>query len=276
MKKIGSAVGGLVVIIGMAISFSGKTAVKPTVKHKPIYVALGDSVAAGVGLKTDLDASACARTTESYPVLLSKQLDMTLLDYACSGASIGQGLTGAQNLSGASLEPQISQLYTSVKPALVTITIGANDVDWLQTILKCYSAKCGTSTDTTNLSVKLQAMQTNLKSVLEGIKQHYSSSPPKIVLTGYYQLFPSSYQACSELTNIDNNELGWVRGQVTQLNQSIAASVIGYSFARYVEINFTGHELCSSQPWIQGLSESVAFHPNSDGQSAIASAIATN
>ena len=242
----------------------------------PVYVAIGDSVAAGVGLPTDLDASACARTAESYPVLLAKQLNMKLEDFACSGASIARGLRGPQTVNGADLEPQITRLYALNKPSLVTITIGANDVEWIQTILKCYSTKCGSSADTASLAAKQVAMKAELSSVVEDIKQHYVGNPPRLLFTGYYQLFSSSYRNCAELTNIDANEISWLRGQVEGLNGSIASLVSGYNFAKYVDINFTGHELCSSQPWIQDLKSPAAFHPNSDGQTDIARALAAN
>jgi hypothetical protein len=38
-------------------------------------------------------------------------------------------------------------------------------------------------------------------------------------------------------------------------------------------VSFAGHDLCSSEPWIQTTSDPMPFHPTATGQEAIARAV---
>ena len=47
------------------------------------------------------------------------------------------------------------------------------------------------------------------------------------------------------------------------------AQAFGFSAVRP---HFEGHELCTDQSWVQGMSDPAPFHPNSAGELAIAAA----
>lgn len=276
MRRIIFVVTALLVIGGgIVIGLTAGHRTPPAVSSPKAgsYVALGDSVAAGVGLPSYADSSACDRTTEAYPELIAARLNYALTDVACSGATTGQGLIGQQDVNQLLVPPQITALSAGHEPQLVTMTIGANDAQWTHFIQQCYTAVCGTSADSAAVSADIAQMSQNLTTALQTIQQTYRQ-PPRVLLTGYYQLFAASPVAsCPELSGIDSTEQAWIAQLQSSLNDAIQATARSFAFAGYVNLDFQGHALCSSDPWIQGIGAKAPYHPTADGQKAIAKAI---
>ena len=239
---------------------------------KKSYVALGDSVSAGIGLPSASDSSACNRTDESYPFVLAKSLNYSLTNVSCSGATIAAGISGKQDVNKLLVDSQLDQLFAMQKPDVITLTVGANDAGWLDILTKCYTAVCGTTEDTNAITAKLTTLTQNISTVLNTISTHYNNSGPKIVVTGYY-LPVSTTETCADTTGITTTEATWIANMLGQLNNAIQAAAT--STATYVPINFTNHELCSQESWVQGLQERAPFHPNELGQKNIANSINT-
>lgn len=261
------------IIIGFLAVHRNKPAAAPHVASKGSYVALGDSVAAGVGLKYDSDASACNRTDQAYPNIVATELHYSLANVACSGATLTNGILGAQEVNMLASTPQLDALFAQPKPNLITITVGANDTNWTDILRKCYTAECGSAEDTAAVQAKLATVTTNLKTVLKNIQQHYGAHQPHILVTGYYQVFPKTVTGnCPDLTGIDTNEIAWGRQFQSNINQAVQAAVKDTA-ANYVAIDFSGHELCTTDPWVQGLVDSQPYHPTAAGQRAMASQI---
>jgi len=243
---------------------------KPAAAPKQSYVALGDSVAAGLGLPTDSDSSACNRTNESYPQVVAKTLDMNVTNLACSGATILDGVLGSQTVNQLALPSQIHQLLALPRPALISLTVGANDVNWTSFIRQCYLGTCGSDSDTAGVQAKLTDVASNLKMTLDQLQAHYNSVAPHVVVTGYYQVMPATPATCSDLQGVDASEMAWVRDQQTALSNTIKDVVGNYHFAAFAPIDFSRHELCSGDPWVQGLNDKAPYHPTAEGQNAIA------
>ena len=92
-KKLLIIVALLVLGAGGFITFRIQNKKTPPVSVlQKTYVALGDSVAAGVGLETASDTTACYRYKEGYPQVLADSLTLRLTNLSCSGASIDAGL----------------------------------------------------------------------------------------------------------------------------------------------------------------------------------------
>jgi len=91
------------------------------------YVALGSSMAAGPGIPPAAkDAPLRARrSAANYPHLVAQRLRLDLVDVTYSGATTAHVLTDAQH----GTPPQVEVLDGS--EALVTITIGGNDVGYV-------------------------------------------------------------------------------------------------------------------------------------------------
>lgn len=242
--------------------------------QRPLYIALGDSVAAGVGLQTDSDSSACDRTDESYPHQVARTNGYHLVSLACSGATIPVGLSDGQTVNKLLLSPQLTRLYEQSRPQLVTLTIGANDAMWTTYIAKCYTGECGTMQDTASAHKQLKIMSNNLDTLMKGYQDHYNGRPPRMVLTGYHQVFSASaLQTCVDRTNVSDDEITWVRGLEDDLNSELQSVTSRYSFAAFVTPDFTGHELCTDTPRVQSVTDTEPYHPTEGGQTAYAEAI---
>ena len=166
-------------------------------------------------------------------------------------------------------------MFAGSKPDLATLTVGANDAHWTAILTECYKAECSEASDAPAVTAGLATVSDGLKSALSQVQSKYPVSPPHIIVTSYYQVFPATApsNACVNLTGIDASEISWVRQLQTKLNDTIKQAVSGYSFAAFVPVDFSGHELCTSDPWVQGLGDKQPFHPTQAGQAAFAKAV---
>ncbi len=231
--------------------------------HTNAYVGLGDSVAAGLGLPTwttaTSDDKSCGRSPYSYVFEVGRQLKRPHAPYACSGATT------------ASLSNQLGVAYNQGIPAVISVTIGANDLNWSKIIQSCYVGNCQAYDINTNIG----AMQKNLLAFMQQVQDRSAgSTPPRVILTGYYN--PLSQQ-CVTATGgkLAADEITWLTGAATALNTTIESVAKTYgSFARFAPVDYTGHDACSATPWVLGLTDPVApLHPNAAGQQAIATSV---
>jgi lysophospholipase L1-like esterase len=244
---------------------------------KDTYIALGDSVAAGYGLETNSDPSACGRTDESYPHLVAETLHLQLTSFACSGASLDGGIVNAQEVNKKVLEPQLTQLFRqSPQPRLITLTSGANDIHWIDYLKKCYVSSCGSNTDSQAIEASIADYGVRLQVALAQLEAQYDNTPtPRVIVTGYYGIFPSNIQTCSTQTGLTAQTINWWNEQENQLNNTIEKVVKTFNFARYAAIDFSGHDICSQDSWVQDIQTKGAFHPNDAGQRSISKAVIT-
>lgn len=249
------------------------TAPTPNAKS---YVALGDSVASGLGLPYLDGATAqdrrCGRSSQAYAHEVGRQLGYETRLYACSGASSGDLYT-RQWISNSNPYIQLNQAFTQGTPDLISITIGANDISWSRLIRQCYYGTCGTDSQIEELTEDIVDMQENIQYALRQIQLRSTDQPPVVILTGYYN--PVSSQ-CTTLypERITTAEINWVNHGVQALNQALRDTAAHYSsFARFVPIDFSGHDLCSGASWVQGLGERAPIHPTVAGQQAIARSV---
>jgi lysophospholipase L1-like esterase len=235
----------------------------------PTYVALGDSVAAGAGLPNS-DGTVCDRSTQAYPYRVAAGLNTSVTQLACSGAKVNDGIYGDQERGGVKISPQLDAAFASGTPGIITMTVGANDVRWTQFLTKCQVATCGTAFDDATAKVLRADLRVELYWALHKIEQKSNGKPPTVLLNGYYA--PIADTVCPGTERITAAERSWIRARTADLNQAIYSVTPWFSFAHYVPVSFAGHEVCSSAPWIQGLSDPAPFHPYATGQDAIARA----
>lgn len=239
------------------------------------YAALGDSVASGLGLPaTDNPTSQdrrCGRSSQAYPYEVGRQLNKSVGLYACSGASSGDLYT-RQWISNFNPRIQIDQAFANGQPDLLSITIGANDVQWSQQIRRCYYGTCGTATQTEVHSWRLARLQQRLHYALQQVRDRSSGTPPSVILTGYYN--PISHNcALVYPERISSEEVTWVSSGVQALNQTLRQAASQYSFASFAAVDFSEHDICSSAPWVQGLTDPAPIHPTASGQQVIANSV---
>jgi lysophospholipase L1-like esterase len=240
---------------------------------QPLYIALGDSVAAGLGLGDVAVSDGCGRTESAYPNLLAQEKGYELINLACSGATTTEGINGEQKTKSATVPSQISQISQYRKPELITMTIGANDIDWTGPIVDCFIAVCGTEKDTTKVTNKLTELEKNLDTSLNSISEIYNKAPPKVIFTTYYSFTSSTQTTCAQFTGVTDAEGRWLAEQATRLNEAIKNTVKKYSYATYVDVTFENNGLCDQTSWLQGVRDPAPFHPTLTGQQAIKDAI---
>lgn len=259
----------IVMSLVLVMGFSGSAL---AVSQPQTYVALGDSVAAGAGLPVSSNASdedvLCRRSTQAYPYVVAQTTGMSLQHFACTGAKTDEGVYDDQEIDSGIVPAQLDRAFGTGTPGLITITIGANDARWTQFLRQCYYFRCGYGIDTGRSAVYLADLRLELNILMAKIHQMSEGTPPPVLINGYYN--PFSTRTCEEIPAITTSEAAWLDERVASLNRAINVTVSRYSYAHYVPVDFSGHDLCSSSPWVQGLRDDIPFHPTAVGQRAIA------
>lgn len=241
------------------------------------YVALGDSVASGAGLPpngADPDASICQRSDQSYPFVVAHSLGISFEHQACGGAKITDGILKPQNASGTLMQPQLDKAFAAGTPRFISITAGPNDIGWSTYLNKCHRGECGSFSDTASSSYLIWRVHQNMRSVLNEISARSGSDPkPKVVITGYYLPVSNAQPACTDTQGLTAKEIDWIRQQGKLLNIALNVMAYEYDFVTFAPVDFTGHELCSSDPWVQGMAGPAFYHPTQNGQSAMAASV---
>lgn len=270
MKKLRQSV--FAVLVGLLMT----AGVLPATVHAQAirYAAMGDSVAAGLGLSSLASPSAqdvaCGRSAQAYSAYVATAWGTSVKNVACSGAE-ADNLYNTQTTNGVTLAPQVDAAFAQGKPTVITLTVGANDIGWTNVIKKCYAYSCGSTTDDVAAKTLRGVLRVQLFKALWYINQKSGGQPPQVLLSGYYA--PFSGASCSDTVGLTSAEKSWVNSQTAQLNQAIYSVTQWYGFARYVPVSFAGHQLCSTSPWIQGLKAIAPFHPTASGQRAIARSV---
>jgi lysophospholipase L1-like esterase len=219
------------------------------------YVALGDSYAAGQGAGEHLD-EVCKQTGRGYPELLDSLKHIRLQANAgCSGAT-----TSVVN------DTQVSALNKRIR--LVTLTVGANDLDVAGVAATCSPGPSDACTKAINDAVRLLPQ---LSGSLLNLYGAVAAAAPRarILVTGYPYLFDAP-SPCLPIEAI----VCRVNGATTLLNSTIAAAVQATKNdnIEYVDVTaaFAGHGINSTDAFINGPLMDDPFHPNSEGYKAYA------
>jgi len=220
------------------------------------YAALGDSYSSGVGTASYTLDSACKRSVYAYPYLYAQTHPGTSLAFvACSGAKTSDVLG-----------PQI-QAVTSTT-TLVTMTIGGNDICFASLIYQCTLGECSAALDRTRAS-----LETTLGAALDQVYSTVKSRAAfaaKIIVLGYPRVFSGA--SCFGTFGISSTERTKANALSDALDQTIAAHA-GAGGVTYKSAigSFTGHAVCSSSPWLNGLNffnTGESYHPNRSGNSS--------
>ena len=260
-------------------------------------VVIGDSTAAGIGNAplpnpTPQD-TACRRSADAYAEVLQSSSRFRVLNLACSSATIADGLLGRQTTGSTVLPAQVGVLQSIVSTSVVLVSIGANDVGWSDFMRYCYGLpRCDDQVSQTLFESKLDSFKIQYAQLLQQLSD--LPSHPAVIVTEYYDPFGTTFD-CAQLTDPQaagggppgygyaadpgqgnqgdkiKQKIEPLRSQLAQLNSVLERGAQAFGFLA-VKPKFEGHELCSLQPWVQGMSDSAPFHPNAAGELAIAAA----
>ena len=234
------------------------------------YVAMGDSVAAGQGAG-NVANDTCGTTDGAYANTVASTLHLSMTNIACGGASLPQGILGLQPID---TDSQIDKLYQLPTPAIITLTIGANDAQWIQVLTNCLHQTCDQPAAKATFDADTAMISTNLKTFYDSLEDHYGDTVPHVFTTGYYDVFPTGVSALAvREAGLSAADVTWLESLRQELNTTIQNAGANYSFVMYVPIDFSNHKLFTSDSWIQNLQAPAPLHPTADGQKAIGQAI---
>lgn len=239
----------------------------------PVYIALGDSYAAGTGGGSKYDDGGYVAPPAPLPFrcLQTRAAYGTVL-----GATLNLGCFGAQTTD---VSATVKTLYGSELAAatVVTITVGGNDINTGQVAQSCtvsVSSPACSAALYDSLVVKLRDLPGKINMMLKDVKNKAPNA--RIVLTGYPRLFTVS----AGLTTQQALAARSMNSAADLLNATIAYSAL-VNRVRYVSVaeRFSGHGIGSADPWIVApagqciagvncsMSSADTFHPTAVGYS---------
>jgi GDSL-like Lipase/Acylhydrolase family len=234
-------------------------------------VVIGDSTAAAVGnpLVTHAGAldRACGRSSESYAADLATVNDWNVLNLACSGATISNGLLGAQVLGdGQVAPPQLIEAERATKAKVIIVSVGADDVEWSIMTKLCAVSACNDKVSTAYFNAEISAFTRSYYELLDDLAA--LPGHPAVLVNQYYSPFGSDIGCLTRygMTAAKENVL---LSRLGQLNAVLAQGAETFGFA-VTDPSFTGHQLCTADPYVQGPGDPAPLHPTAAGELAIA------
>ncbi len=235
-------------------------------------VVIGDSTASGWGLPWGPNATAedkaCGRSPESYASDLAAADQWNVLNVACGSATIENGLLGPEVLyNGEIAPPQLPQAAAATHAKLVVVSVGADDLSWsVMTKLCAAQTVCDDKVSSAYFTQLLNKFTRNyyqLLSDLDALPAH-----PAVLVNQYYSPFGTNV-SCLQQYGMTPAKVKVLLARLAQLNKVLqqGANLFGFGVATP---RFTGHELCTAVPWVQGPSDPAPLHPNAAGDLAIA------
>jgi lysophospholipase L1-like esterase len=240
---------------------------------------LGDSVAAGYGLGP---SEGYPDNTSAYPAVLGQLLgNVPAQNYSVEGACAS---SSEARCPSKSVDWQISQVPSSFSPGLITLTVGANDINFggcLEAILKNSDLFIQSPSDPcnpTNLAASLSAFQQSLATDLQTLSNKYPQA--SVLVMDYYNPFPpppsqsgspcalskaetllythsqgNSWLKIVTAYSLDHtaflDEARSIQAQLYNDAQTIISQLnttintAAAGMATVVDINFTGHDICA-------------------------------
>jgi lysophospholipase L1-like esterase len=235
-------------------------------------VVIGDSTASGWGLpwgsKPTAQDQACGRSPESYAADLAAANQWNVLNVACGSATIENGLLGPEVLyNGDIAPPQLPQAAAATRAKVVIVSVGADDLSWsVMTQLCAAQTVCDDKVSNAYFTQLLNTFTRNYYQLLADLDQ--LPAHPAVLINQYYSPFGAS-AACLQRYGMTPAKVEVLTARLAQLNQVLqqGANLFGFGVATP---RFTGHELCTSDPWVQGPTDPAPLHPNAAGELAIA------
>ncbi len=235
-------------------------------------VVIGDSTAAAIGNPTVANASAldraCGRSSQSYAADLAAVNNWNVLNLACSGATIQNGLLGVQLLGNGQLAPaQLDEAQLATHAKVIIVSVGADDVEWsIMTRLCAASAVCNDKVSTAYFDQLLNSFTRSYYQLLGDLADLPGS--PAVLVNEYYSPFGPNI-GCLARYGLTPAKEKVLLARLGQLNTILAegAQVFGFGVA---DPPFTGHELCTADPYVQAPGDPAPLHPTVTGELAIA------
>lgn len=249
------------------------------------YVALGDSAASGPFIpEQDPTSPGCYRSDHNYPRLLASRLGAGLVDVTCTGARTKHLVDTPQETPTETVKPQIESVTPDTD--LVTITIGANDIDMVKAVASCvnvFPAPHGTSCKdelvpaggTDKLRRRIDAAAPRWGEMLDLVRERAPQA--KVLVVGYGTYLKPG--GCHPYQPFWAKDADYISGTLGYLDDRLRVEAEAHG-ATFVDLRpmSEGHDACAEpeQRYVAGVipSEPAApLHPTGRGMNASAEAI---
>ncbi len=233
-------------------------------------VVVGDSTAAGEGNRPVVGGNAidraCQRSQDAFAPDLARANSWHVTNLACAGATIRAGLLGPQQVGSHSIPPQLDAAAVK-KTDLIIISIGANDLHWSALLRLCaVSRDCSNQAEAAYFQQQLAGFSRDLLQLLSQLQ--LLDTHPAVIVNQYYDPFPDDI-SCLTSHGLTDSKKHSLEADLGALNEILRKGATAAGF-RTASPDFTGHGLCSHQPYVQGLNAKAPFHPTASGELAIA------
>jgi hypothetical protein len=234
-------------------------------------IVMGDSTAAGAGLPPVPDPSgvdrACGRSADSYAQDLARANGWQVLNVACNSATVGQGILGPQGRGGQTVPAQIGVAQQAQSASIVIVSIGADDVGWSAMVRYCAVApRCDDRASTAYFQQQLASFSKDYLQMLNRLAA--LTGHPIVIVNRYYNPF-DLHLNCLHSSGLTTPKLRTLTSRLATLNAVLARGAADFGFIS-TQPDFAGHEMCTEQPYVQGLQAPAPFHPSTQGELATA------
>lgn len=234
-------------------------------------VVLGDSTAAGIGNPlvehpTATDRT-CGRSADSFAADLASANGWNVLNLACQGATVTEGVLGVQTRGDDVVPPQLAVAQRATSASTVIVSIGANDMNWAAlTGLCAKSPVCDDKASTAYFTERLAAFTQNYLDLL----QQLAALPhhPRVLINEYYDPFGPDTK-CLEKDGLTAEKVQVLDSRLADINDVLESGADTLHFTS-VRPDFSGHTLCTDQPFVQDSDAKAPLHPTAAGELAIA------
>lgn len=277
------------------------------------WVALGDSYTAGViqatGDVVDNPPDGCARTTESYPEVIRRDLGslVNLRNVSCGAATVTDVYRDEQTPLGRPLPPlgtdpdapfapvpvQLDALTPGTE--LVTVGAGGNTIGFGPILVRCLTLgaeNLGVGTPcadefTASLPQRLETLRAEYDQMLTAI--HAKSPFAKVITVGYPHVIPDDATDCTygdprQFATMTSGDLDWARTSVLEPLNTVIQQVTAAHGDTFVDLYAPsrGHSVCNdtgTDNWADGIFTSLVplryayVHPNARGQANAAALV---
>jgi lysophospholipase L1-like esterase len=293
-------IGRLVFAVGASIGLIFAAAPTTSAPSPPTaglaYVALGDSYAAGYGLtpKTGKPVAGCGQSSSDYPHLVAKALQLRLTDVTCAGAVTANVVSTPQKFgSGPAAPPQSAKL--GAKTRVVTITIGGNDLGFVEAMKACVALTAhGPILTTGRLSCEASFVKSGVDSLAKRLRDTVdprlaqtfaavkANAPnAKVFVVSYLAVMPDathtpakgcfSGKVSGGITSLDlddaypytDKDVAYLHSTEAALDDATRIAAIRAGFTYISDLGESeAHTPCSTSPWVKGVtvhSKDLAF-----------------
>jgi lysophospholipase L1-like esterase len=272
-------------ILAVAVMAAAALAGAAQAQAAPRYVALGDSFAAGPLIPLQIPPFGCLKSNNDYPHVVQRRLRFAeFRDMTCSGAET-EDMTQPQNVWPRPNQPQFNALTTDT--ALVTLTIGGNDIGFSSIAEDCFRSTPSNGSPCRDryvvdgrdeISERIAATAPKVAAVLRGIAAR--SPRARVLVVNYSAIFPHSGPGCWPQMPVAEGDVPWLRAKQEELNAMLARQARAHG-ARVVDVYAAsrGHDACALPVvrWVEPVipaSAAAPVHPNLLGMRAMGRLVA--